>query len=39
MEILGIVFLVIVGLLVLWALVWFVMSIPDIVRYRRIRAM
>ena len=39
MEALGFVFLVVIGILVLIALVVFVLSIPDINRYRRVRRM
>ena len=39
MEVLGIIFLVILALVVLFAIGVFVMSIPDYARYRRVRRM
>lgn len=39
MEVLGIVFLVILALFALVLGYWFVISLPDLARYRRVRRM
>ncbi len=39
MEVLGVVFLFLIGLLVLLALLLLVVALPDVSRYRRLRRM